>query len=219
MKKNNHRLTKSACGLCLLAMLLGCGGNLSLGTDASNGGSGADTHVDVSGAAGVPNSVGGGGYAGTAGAGYAGSINPAPGVSCACDRVGDSVCSGPLSALCAQIPGCKSSLAAVELSDICGNDPMHAQYSEGARTVISYRLGAMNEYQMVFDTASGDLVGGSLRGNVGLACNLGGKTEFAEGQQVDAPEATCRLCAPDSSVGEGNDAGSGGIPNCPSGAP
>jgi hypothetical protein len=229
VKKTYQRLSESASTLVTLAMLLGCGGNLNLGSDASNAGSGAETHVDVSGAggnAGSPNGEAGrntGGYrpdnAGSAGAGYAGSFNPAPGVNCACDSVGDSVCSGPLPALCAQIPGCKPSLADVEFSDICRNDPTRAQYSDGERTVISYRLGASNEYQMVFDTASGDLVGGSLSGTVGLACNLAGKTEFAEGVQVDAPELACKLCSPDASGGTGNEAGSGGTSDCPSGTP
>src|SRR6187399_3205326 len=155
MKKTNQRSGESASILFTLAMLVGCGGNLNLGSDASSAGSVGDTHVDVAGAggsAGGPTGDAGrnsGGYgpenAGSSGAGYAGSFNPAPGVHCECDSVGDSVCSGSLSALCTQIPGCKPSLSDVELSDICGNDPTRAQYSDGARTVISYRLGASND--------------------------------------------------------------------------
>ncbi|HKO51021.1 MAG TPA: hypothetical protein VJV79_25105 [Polyangiaceae bacterium] len=220
MKKNSDRLSESASILLALAMLLGCGGNLSLGTDASNGGAGAQTQVDVGGGG---NTGGVGGYlpqnAGGGGAGYAGSINPAPGVDCVCDSVGDSVCSGSLFALCSQIPGCKPNLADIEFSDICGNDPTHAQYSDGERTVIGYRLGANNDYQMAFDTASGDLLGGSLSGTVGLACNLGGKTEFAVGVRVKAAEPICKLCSPDTSGAAGNQAGSGGISDCPPGTP
>jgi hypothetical protein len=83
----------------------------------------------------------------------------------------------------------------VKYDSICGNDPSYAEYSAGERTVISYGIGTNNEYRMVFDTASGELVGGSVNGNIGMACNLGGKTEFAEGVQIEAPEATCQLCS------------------------
>jgi len=213
MKKTTHRLTECTSTLLSLAMLLGCNGSLSLGTDASQGGSGGKPQElpsaanNPSGNAGVP-AYGGtpnyfGGSGGSGGFGYAGSVSFVPGVDCVCDSVGDSVCSGSLSELCALIPGCRPSLADVKYSSICANDPAQAQYSAGERTVISYRIGANNEYQMVFD-ASGDLVGGWLSGYVGLACNLGGKTEFAEGVQVEAPEPTCKLCSTDA--------------NCPPGA-
>jgi hypothetical protein len=163
---------------------------------AGAGGSGADGG-DLLGAAGLlpPGAGGWPGVPAGGGMGYGGSYSFIPGVDCVCDSIGDSVCSSSLSGLCSHLAGCALSLSDVTFSEICDGNPIQAQYSAGDRTVISYSLGAADEYKMVYDTASGDLVGASQIGHHGLACNLGGNSVWAVGEQAEHTAPTCNLCS------------------------
>lgn len=155
----------------------------------------------------------------SAGQGNTGGTGGGPDDDCSCDEPGgifsctvpiESFCFGPSSF------GCPPTLDKVRmlLDAVCKLDGGVGRYSEcaGSTVQVSWLEGWENEYGLVFDVATGKLVGGAAIGYVGgSACEIPGSIRAGISPSSCVP--ACRFCR-EFDEGIGGEGGGPGLPLC-----
>lgn len=185
-------------------------GSLSTGGAATTGGVAGTGPAGTGGA-----SSGRGGT--SAGQGGAGGTGGGPDDDCSCDEpFEDFSCTIPVEEFCygPRTFGCPPTLEQVRsnLEAVCNLDGEVGRYSVcGSTVVVTWIEGGENDYELVFDTATGALVGGSAYGYVGGGKGCYGSVRAGVGAPSCAP--ACRFCS-EFDEGLGGEGGGPGLPLC-----